>query len=127
MGVTVNIFNANTLSINVNVNNSAHTFQVPAANPLTWMPGVPAKNPLFTPGPPIAGYIGIGTNAVVLTPEGATSPFVAHITLSEVVNWSAIQIYVFFKSYTTCSWMVLNAGEEISQAFTYSDGLLKAR
>jgi len=125
MAVGVNMFNAAMLAINVNVNNSPTTFQIPAAATPSWLPGVPATNPTFTPGPPAVGVLGIGTNSVVLTPVDWTSPFIANIVLSGSVVWSAIQIYVFFQSYDSCSWLVLNAGWQVSLASTYSEAYLK--
>jgi hypothetical protein len=125
MAVTVNMFSANPLSINVNVNNSPATFQIPAAAGPGWLPGVPATNPTFTPGPVTVGVFGIGTNSVILTPVDWPSPFIAKIDLSGSVNWSSIQIYVFFQSYDSCSWRVLNAGWQVSLASTYSEAYLK--
>jgi hypothetical protein len=124
MAVTVNMFNANPLSINVNVNNSPTTFQIPAAAGPSWLPGVPAANPTFTPGSPAVGVLGIGTNYVILTPQSAPSFFIAHIVLPPTVNWFSIQIYVFFQSYDTCSWLVLNAGGQVSLASTLSEASL---
>ncbi|MFZ1218243.1 MAG: hypothetical protein WAO00_03070 [Chthoniobacterales bacterium] len=124
MAVTVNMFNADVLAINVNVNNSPNTFQIPAAATPSWMPGVPATNPAFNPAPPIAGILGIGTNCVVLTPVDAPSPFIAKIVLSNSVMWFSIQIYVFFLTYETCSWLVLNSGMQVSLGSTYSEARL---
>jgi hypothetical protein len=126
MAVAVNMFNANVLAINVNVNNAPTTFQIAAAAAPTWSPGVPATNPLFNPGPKTPGILGIGTNNVILTPVQATDPFIAKILLSSSVNWFSIQIYVFFQSYDTCSWLVLNAGWQVSQGSTLSEAYLKS-
>jgi hypothetical protein len=125
MAVTVNMFNADVLPINVNVNNGPLTFPITAAAAPSWLPGVPAINPGFNPGPPIPGFFGVGTNRVVLTPQGAPSPFIAPIELPGTVNWSSIQIYVFFQSYDSCSWLVLNAGAQVSQASTFSEARLR--
>jgi hypothetical protein len=126
MAVTVNMFNANVLSVNVNVNNSLSTFQIDAAAGPSWLPGVPNTNPAFNPGPPVPGKLGIGTNHVQLTPQGAVSPFVAQIDLAATVNWFSIQIYIFFQSYDTCSWLVLNNGAQVLQAMTYSEARLNS-
>jgi len=125
MAVTVNMFNADLLAVNVNVNNSANTFQIPPAAAPSWMPGVPATNPTFNPAPPTAGILGIGTNSVVLTPVQAPSPFIAKIVLSNSVMWLSIQIYVFFQSNDSCSWLVLNSGMQVSLASTYSEARLR--
>lgn len=127
MAVTVNMFNSNNLPINVNVNNAKSTFQIDAASGPNWTPQTPATNPTFNPGPPTPGNLGIGTNNVLLTPQGSTSSFNAQVQIPAAVNWQSIQIYVFFQSYTSTSWIVLNSGQLISQGTTLSDAVLKAR
>ena len=121
MATTVNIFNANNLPINLNVNNASSTVQIAAAAGPNWTPAVPTTNPTFNPGPPTSGNLGIGVNNVQITPQGSTSPFVAPINLPGSVNWSSIQIYIFFQSYTSCSWIVLNAGQQIAQGTVASE------
>jgi hypothetical protein len=125
MATSVNLFNANNLPINVNVNNASSTFQIAAAAGPNWTPQTPTTNPTFNPGPPTPGNLGIGTNNVQITPQGSTSPFVAPINLPGTVNWSSIQIYIFFQSYASCSWVVLNAGQQISQGMAASEQALK--
>jgi len=126
MAVTVNMFSANNLPINVNVNNAPVTFQIAAAAEPNWMPPAPATNPTFNPGPPIPGMFGVGTNYVILTPRAALSPFITQMILPGTVNWSSIQIYVFFLTYDSCSWRVLNNGQQISDGTTFSEALLRA-
>jgi len=127
VGVTVNMFNSNNLPINVNVNNGSSTFQIDAATGPNWTPATPATNPTFNPGPATAGNLGIGPNNVLLTPKGSTSTFNAVINLSGQVNWQSIQIYIFFQSYTSCSWIVLNSGQVVAQGVVLSDATLKVR
>ena len=121
MPIPVNIFNANSLSINVNVNNASRGIEIAAAAGPNWTPAVPATGPTFIPGPPTPGSLGIGVNNVVITPWGMPSMFVAPIYLPDTVNWSSIQIYIFFQSYSSCSWIVLNAGQQISQGVVTSE------
>ena len=121
---TVNMFNSNYLPVNVNVNNAPATFAITAAAPPNWTPGVPATNPTCNPGPPTPGNFGIGMNNVVLTPQGSTSPFVAHISLDPAVQWMSIQIYIFFQSFNSCSFVVLNNGQMISQGTALSQHTL---
>jgi len=125
MATTVNMFSANNLPINVNVNNAGSTFQIAAAAPPNWTPGTPTTNPTFNPGPPTAGNLGIGVNYVQLTPQGSTSPFIAQMSIPASVNWSSIQIYIFFAGYMSCSWVVLNAGQIVSQGSGLSEATLK--
>lgn len=125
MAVTVNMFNANNLPLNVNVNNAGSTFQIAAAAGPNWTPQTPATNPTFNPGPPTPGNLGIGTNSLSLTPQGSTTPFIAQVNIPSAVNWSSIQIYLFFAGYTSCSWVVLNAGQLISQGSGLSEQTMK--
>jgi hypothetical protein len=118
---TVNIFNANNLPINLNINNGSSMTQIAAAAGPNWTPAVPTTNPSFNQGPPTPGNLGIGINNVQITPQGSTSPFVAPVNLPSNVNWSSIQIYIFFMSYSSCSWIVLNAGQVITQATVQSE------
>jgi hypothetical protein len=115
MAISVNMFNSNNLAVNVNVNNGSSTFSIPAANTSTWQPGTPTTNPTFNQGPPTPGNFGIGANSVNLTPTGSTTPFIASMTFPAGVNWTSIQIYVFFQSYNSCAWIVLNNGQIVTQ------------
>jgi hypothetical protein len=124
MAISVNLFNANNLPINVSVNNGSGTFQIAAAAGPNWTPQTPATNPTFNPGPPTPGNLGIGSNLVQITPQGSTSPFTVPINLPGAVNWSSIQIYIFFQTYSNCSWIVLNAGQQISQGTAVSEQAL---
>lgn len=125
MAISVNMFNANNLPVNVNINNAGATFQIAAAGAPNWTPGVPTTNPTFNPGPPTPGNLGIGPNSVMLTPQGSTSPFIANVMLPGSVNWSSIQIYIFFQSYSSCAWVVLNAGQQIAQGTALTEAALK--
>lgn len=116
--IPVRIFSADDLPINVNVNNGPTTLQVAAAAGPDWTPQTPSQNPAFHPGPATPGTLGIGINNVLLTPQSSTDYFITQIPLPKAVNWFSIQIYVFFRSDTSCSWLVLNNGQTISQAAT---------
>lgn len=124
MAMSVNLFNPNNLPISVNVNNGSGMFEIAAATGPNWTPQTPATNPTFNPGPPTPGNLGIGSNLVQITPLGSTSPFAAPINLSGAVNWSSIQIYLLFQTYSSCSWIVLNAGQQISQGTAVSEQAL---
>jgi hypothetical protein len=121
MAIPVNIFNANNQPININVNNGTSIIQVAAAAGPNWTPAVPTTNPTFNPGPATPGNLGIGANSVQITPQGSTSTFVAPINLSGSVNWNSLQIYIFFQSFSSCSWITLNAGQQVGQGTVTSD------
>ncbi|MFL6245354.1 MAG: hypothetical protein ACJ74H_04970 [Thermoanaerobaculia bacterium] len=116
MAVAVNIFNANSLNVNVNINSGAAFTILGTGASVNWTPQRPNVNVEFTGGPPAPGALGIGTNSVVMTPGAAATPFVAQINLPATVNWQSIQLYIFFQSYVSCSWALMNEGQIITYA-----------
>jgi len=124
MAIPVNIFNANNQPITINVNNAVNGISIAAAAGPNWTPAVPATNPTFNPGPPASGVLGIGTNSVLITPSSWPSPFKASVDLPGSVNRTSCQIYIFFQSYSSCAWIVLNAGQQISQGTTTSEAAM---
>lgn len=124
MAAQVNLFNSNTLTVNVIVNNG-NSFTIPAASSPNYTPGVPTTNPTFTGGPATPGTIGVGTNYIQVTPSGAVQPFVANINLPNIL-WFSIQIYFFFQSNTSCSWLLLNNGQVAGQGIVTSETALSA-
>jgi len=124
MATPISIFNPNNLPIDIIVNNGSSQLQVLAAAGPNWTPPTPTTNPTFNYGPPAPGNLGIGSNLIQIMPQGSTSPFVIAINLPGTVNWSSIQIYIFFQTYSSCSWIVLNAGQQISQGTAVSEQAL---
>ncbi len=122
MAVTVNIFNANSLSVNVSINNGA-AFTILGTGAYTnWVPQSPNISVAFTGGSPAPGMLGIGANQVVMTPAQSASPFTVQMNLPASVNWQSIQLYIFFQSYVSCSWALMNAGQIINYATVASGG-----
>jgi hypothetical protein len=120
MAAPITLFNANNLSIDVIVNNGI-PFKIAAAAGPNWTPQTPTTNPTLNYGPPVVGGLSIGLNLIQITPQGSTSPFILPINLPGTVNWSSVQIYIFFQTYSNCSWIVLNAGQQISQGTAVSE------
>jgi hypothetical protein len=97
--------------------NSGAPFTIAGTGPSTnWVPQMPNVGVTFTGGPPAPGALGIGTNDVIMTPAASATPFTAQITLPATVNWRSIQLYIFFQSYVSCSWALMNEGQIISYA-----------
>jgi hypothetical protein len=124
MAIPVNIFNANNQAITINVNNAVSGISVAAAAGPNWTPATPQTNPTFNPTPPAQGVLGIGTNAVLITPSTWPTPFNAQVNLPGSVNWTSCQIYIFFQSASSCSWIVLNNGQVVSQSTVTSEAAL---
>jgi hypothetical protein len=124
MAIPVNIFNANNQQITINVNNATSGFTVAAAAPTAWTPQTPQTNPVFNQGPPSVGALGIGMNSVQITPSTWPTPFNAQVSLPGSVNWTSCQIYIFFLSASSCSWIVLNNGQVVSQSTVASEAVM---
>lgn len=123
MAISVSFFNANSLPVNVNVNNG-NAFQISAAGPPNWVPQTPSNNPGFNYGPPSPGTLGIGPNSVVLSSEGSMSPLNVSINLPGTVNWMAIQVYLFL-GYDGGAWLVLNNGQIVSQGNVSANSIIE--
>ena len=114
--VPVVFFNANTLAVSVQVNGALAAFSINGTtSSISWRPQSPFTNPVtFSPsGPPSANVLVPGSNAFAVTPKGVTKPYTFSLTLSPSFQWTSIEIYVFFNSYETVSWIVLNSGQVV--------------
>jgi hypothetical protein len=108
---TVNIFNANTLTLQVSVNNGAQ-FSVAGASVPGWVPQGPAAGgSSWSNHGPAPNALGPGTNIVTVTSQGG-APIRVTVALPDV-QWSSVQFYVFF-SWSTVSWVALNNGQYVT-------------
>lgn len=115
MPTPVVLFNTNTLSIQVNVNNGP-AFNVPGASVPSWAPqSLPYGGPSmgYTPGP---NQFGPGTNNVRITFPGGTEPLVMVMNLPGI-QWASLQVYIFF-SFGAASWIALNNGQFVTAGNT---------
>lgn len=109
---TVTFFNTNSLSIQVKVNNGP-SFNVPAASLTDWAPQRPPSGGpslSYSPGP---NQFAPGSNSVTITPAGSPRPLAVTMNLPDSVQWSSLQIYVFF-NHGAVSWIVLNNGQFVT-------------
>jgi hypothetical protein len=109
------LFNANTLPVQVNINNALSSVQINGASGPGWVPQVPGSGgPTWsntTPGPNV---LAPGTNYISITPQGALQPVSFTVDLPKNFQWNSLQLYMFFDSYTNVSWIVLNEGQYVT-------------
>jgi hypothetical protein len=118
MASVVNIFNAASVPINININNSSTQFSVPAANSTTWAPGVPTTNPPFT-SLPAQGSFGYGANYCTISPSTGGAPAPATINVPNSINPSdAIQLYLYYVDTEHVSWVLLDNGRAVAGSLT---------
>lgn len=110
----VYVFNAGPTALYMNVNNGPDRVTVAAADTNSWLPGTPpdGKLPQFTGGATReAGKFYVGNNSVDLTllTDGSTAN--TTISISDSVNpRNDLQLYVFWESISSVSWMLLHDG-----------------
>jgi len=110
--VPVTIFNTSTLNVIMQVNNGQQ-FQIAGVS-ASGQPQVPAFG---GPGWSYAGaapnVLAPGANSLMLAPSGMPRPLMTTLTLPGDVQWNALQVYLFFSTYSDVSWVVLNQGQYV--------------
>jgi hypothetical protein len=110
----VTIFNVNPLSIQVAVNNGPR-FSVSGASPPNWSPQTSTSGgPGWSYNAPTQNVLAPGANVLTITPAGADQSTNLAVTLPRTFQWSSVQLYVFFDSYGTVNWVVLNDGQYVT-------------
>ena len=117
--VPIVFFNGNALAVTVQVNGALTAFSINGtSSSIKWRPQSPFTNPVtFSPsGPPSANVLAPGPNSFAITPQGTTKAYTFTVTLSPSFQWTSIEIYIFFNTYATVSWLVLNSGQFVDGA-----------
>jgi hypothetical protein len=119
MGALVVLYNASTLPISITTNQGTQIPVTPTSANLNWAPQRqdPKLGPTYAPGFPAPNVIGnAGVNVLEAqllgVPIGGT-PFKFSIPAGDPVG--SVQIYVFFSSVQSCSWLALVDGKPIAQ------------
>lgn len=121
MSRNVYVFNAAPVGIYMTVNNGPNRVTVDASNDTSWAPGTPAgaSLPVFTgtaSGQP--GEFHIGDNSVALTPTSGGGVANVSIHVPNSVNpRSDLQLYIFWATTESVSWMLLEDGQPINGTF----------
>jgi hypothetical protein len=117
---SVTVFNANTLSIQVSVNNGPQ-FSVAGASAPGWTPQTQASDgPGWSYNNPGQNTLAPGDNVLTITPAGSAQPSVATVTLPRTLQWGSVQLYIFFNGYGDVSWMALNNGQFVTGNMGFS-------
>lgn len=114
---SVYIFNAAPAGVYMTVNNGPNRFVVTECDKTTWAPGSPpaADLPNFTGAATApAGEFKVGVNSVDLAPVLGGSAQPTTITIPNSVNpRSTLQLYLFWETTASVSWMLLADGQPI--------------
>ncbi|WP_102958642.1 hypothetical protein [Mangrovicella endophytica] len=111
---TVTIFNASYLGVQMSVNSGQQFSINPAAGP-NWTPQTPTSGgPTWNNQTPGQNVIAPGDNYLNIIPTGGLKPFNTVMSLPGSMQWSSLQIYIFFNSYSDVSWIALNNGEYVT-------------
>ena len=129
MAVPVTIFNANQASVGVQVNGAAQFTVAGTGSSQNWNPQQPNPNPLsYVNGYPAPNVFGVlAPNQVILFSGGApiSQPLSISIPQSQPVN--SLQLYFFFGTTTSVSWVLLNSGVPIAQGTQLTSAALSAQ
>jgi hypothetical protein len=90
------MFNANTMPVNVIVNNGSPFPIGPSSSSNEFRPQVPAVAPVFVAGPAAPGTFGIGPNRIAITPSGWTRPQFFSFSIPEAMPINSLQIYLYW-------------------------------
>jgi hypothetical protein len=116
VAVSVQVFNASALAITVTVNQGA-SFSVAATGASTsWVPSTPTSGgPTWTAGYPSQNVLGQNaTNTISASVSGTVIGSALTFTLPNS-QFTSIQLYVFFATMSSATWMVLVDGSVVTQ------------
>jgi hypothetical protein len=120
----VYLFNASSNLIYIYTNGAApnQAISAPGTSPtLLWVPQSPATQPTFT-NTPQAGTFGWGNNTVTVQVAGGTisQAFTISIPQNTQLPMFSVEIYLFYQSVNSVSWMVLGDGTPVSGTYNLS-------
>jgi hypothetical protein len=103
-------FNTGRIPITLSINNGPQV-EVPGASRETWLPGSAPIS--FNSGEPQPGVLGLGGNAISVTPISSETSIHFFVTLPNTIEYDALQLYVSL-GYSGLYWAVLNEGKPIA-------------
>ncbi len=119
MAVPVALFNASSQTITVTVNNGSQTTVSGTGAAQNWQPQTQASGtgPTYSPGYPAPNVVGnLGQNQVTAYVAGVPvggGPFMFSLPSSYPVG--SVQMYLFFSSVQSATWLVLTDGKICAQ------------
>lgn len=116
MAVSVQVFNASALGISVVVNQGTLFTVAATSSSASWVPSTPTSGgPTWTPGYPSPNVLGQNApNTISASVSGTTlgSPLTFSLPNSQ---FTSVQLYVFFATMSSATWMVLVDGSVVAQ------------
>lgn len=113
-GQSVTVFNTNSLSVSVQVNNGP-PFGIEGTGPYVgWVPQAPSSGgPSFSNSTPAPNLLAPGVNYVSVTPIGSVQPVTFPVVIPNSVQIISLQLYLF-STYNSVQWTVCNNGQPIA-------------
>lgn len=109
----INLYNCNALGLTFAANGGS-TIRIPATSELLhWVPSSPPQVPTWGP---VAkpDVIAPGENNFVVTPVDTHAPYRFKADFPVSVNWTSVQIYLYWNASNKVSWIALNNGQAVS-------------
>jgi hypothetical protein len=107
----ISIFNTSPFNISMSVNNGSN-FTIAGVPNGAWSPQTPASGgPSWNNGRPAPNVLAPGANYMSILPAGSPMPLATTVMLSEGLQWTSLQLFIFLNSYDDVSWTVLNGGQ----------------
>jgi hypothetical protein len=119
--VPVTLFNANSSSLQIAVNNGPPISIAGTGPSQSWVPQQPNPNPLsYTNGYPAPNVFGsLDTNQVQVIVNGMPVSAPLQISIPQGAPVFSLQLYIFF-AYSSVSWTLLNSGQPIGSGTAIS-------
>ena len=125
MAVGVTLFNASTLVVSLTVNGGPQIPVPPTGASQNWSPQRqnPTNGPTYAPGNPAPNVIGNSAANAIQAYISGVPVQAGHFPFSIPTEtlFSSIQIYVFFLSVQSCSWIALIDGKPFAVQFNTGD------
>jgi hypothetical protein len=126
--VPVAVFNANTNPVQISVNTGA-PISISGTGPnQNWVPQQPSPNPLtYSNGYPAANVFGsLAPNQVTVIVNGVPISQPLQISIPQTGPLFSLQLYIFFGTTSTVSWIMLSGGQPIASGMALTHAALAA-
>jgi hypothetical protein len=123
--VAVALFNTNSSSLQIVVNNGSPVSIAGTGPSQNWVPQQPNPNPISAnngyPAPNVFGVMAPNQVQVIVNGTPVSAPL--QISIPQSAPVFSLQLYIFF-SYSSVSWTLLNGGQLIGSGTAISDAAM---
>ncbi|MGH9349340.1 MAG: hypothetical protein ACRD26_18955 [Vicinamibacterales bacterium] len=124
---TVNLFNAGPQSLGMQINGGTSVAIAATGANVNWLPQQPTTNqPTFTGGNPSPNAFGYGTNQLIVTVGTSPSSQLVSIPIDKSMNIVSLQVYMWWGTSDSVSWVAMNAGVMFQQGTVSSAKAVQA-